>query len=234
MPSPEPCHIELPSPAIEPGEDGPRRGRARKYAQVIEKIHASAIQVFAREGPVGATTQAIADGAGLSKAQLHYYIETKDALYRDVIQDILDEWVSVFGFGDEALGPRKVLGDYIRRKMRFSFDEPLRSRIFAAEMMRGGPVALGLMGNSQRRTAQAVSVIRNWIEDGLMYPVDPLPFLFHIWAITQFYADHAEQVRMFMPGGLDGAEGRERLIEQATAQILRSAGLEPQAIDVPA
>lgn len=211
---------EIDTPA-EPAQ----RGRARKYAQVMEQIHASAIQVFAREGPAGATTQAIADGAGLSKAQLHYYIDTKDALYRDVIQDILDEWVAVFGFKDEALGPRKVLGDYIRRKMRFSLDEPLRSRIFAAEMMRGGPVALALMDNSQRRTAQAVSVIRSWIQQGLMAAVDPMPFLFHIWAVTQFYADHAEQVHMFMPGQLKSATGREHLIEQVIDQVFRVAGL---------
>lgn len=206
----------------------PQRGRARRYAQVMEQIHASAIEIFAAEGAAGATTQAIADGAGLSKAQLHYYIASKDALYREVLQNILDDWVAVFGYDDEAQGPRKVLGDYIRRKMNFSFEEPLRSRIFAAEMMRGGPVALALMGgNSGRRTWQADSVIRNWIQRGLMAPVEPLLFLFHLWAITQFYADQAEQVRLFMPGELDSADGRERLIQEVTLQIFRAAGLEP-------
>ncbi|WP_225781477.1 TetR family transcriptional regulator C-terminal domain-containing protein [Xenophilus sp. Marseille-Q4582] len=216
------------SPALAAEAQPSQRGRARKYALVMEQIHAAAIEVFAAEGAAGATTQAIADRAGLSKAQLHYYIDTKDALYREVLQNILDDWVAVFGYEDEAQGPRKVLGDYIRRKMNFSFEEPLRSRIFAAEMMRGGPVALALMGgNSGRRTWQADSVIRHWIQRGLMAPVEPLLFLFHLWAITQFYADQAQQVHLFMPGELDSAEGRERLIQEVTLQIFRAAGLEP-------
>ncbi|WP_051953614.1 TetR family transcriptional regulator C-terminal domain-containing protein [Xenophilus azovorans] len=227
--SPEELHAPAPgSEALQ------QRGRSRKYAQVMAQIHAAAIEVFASEGPAGATTQAIADRAGLSKAQLHYYIETKDALYREVIQDILDDWVAVFGYGDEALGPRKVLGDYIRRKMVFSFEEPLRSRIFTAEMMRGGPVALPLMGGSGRRTWQADSVIRNWIQAGLMAPVDPLLFLFHIWAITQFYADQAAQVHLFLPGELDSAEGRQRLIDEATLHIFRAAGIEAAPPGAPA
>jgi len=209
-----------------PGE-ARQRGRSRNYAQVIERIHESAIEVFASEGLVGATTQAIADRAGLSKAQLHYYIESKEALYRQVIQDVFDDWVAVFGYQDEAQGPRKVLSDYIRRKMQFSFDQPLRSRIFAAEMMRTGAAILTVLDSYGRRTWQADSVIRNWIQQGLMAPIDPLLFLLHIWAITQFYADQSEQVRLLIPGELESAEGRERLIREVTAQIFRMAGLEP-------
>lgn len=232
--TPSPLMDDMPS-AAGPGPDAvPQRGRSRKYAQVMAQIHEAAIEVFAREGPVGATTQAIADRAGLSKAQLHYYIDTKDALYRQVLQDILDDWVNVFGYADEAFGPRKVLADYIRRKMMFSFEQPLRSRVFAAEMMRGGPVVLGLMDGSWRRTWQCDTVIRNWIQHGLMAPVDPMLFLFHIWAITQFYADQAQQVNLLLPGQLDSAEGRERLIEEVCAQIFRAAGLAPLSPEAPA
>lgn len=209
------------------GEATPQRGRSRKYAQVIAQIREAAIEVFAQEGHAGATTQAIADRAGLSKAQLHYYIESKDALYREVLQDILVDWVRVFGDPDESLGPRKVLADYIRRKMQFSFEQPLRSRIFAAELMRGGPVALQLMDGRWRSTWASDTTIRHWIQRGLMAPVDPMAFLFHLWAITQFYADQAEQVKLMQPGKLDSEKGREWLIDEVTTQIFRMAGLEP-------
>lgn len=201
------------------------RSRSRRYAQVMAQINEAAIEVFAREGINGATTQAIADSAGLSKAQLHYYIDTKDALYRQVLHDILVDWIRVFGNVDESLGPRKVLADYIRRKMQFSFEQPLRSRIFAAEMMRGGPVALQLMDGRWRSTWASDTLIRHWIQRGLMAPVDPMAFLFHIWAITQFYAEQAEQVRLMAPGKLDSAEGREWLIDEVTTQIFRMGGM---------
>lgn len=205
-------------------EASPRR-RSRRGAQSIAAIHQAAIEVFAAEGLSGASTQAIADHAGLSKAQLHYYIASKEDLYRQVLQDIVDDWIGVFGFSDEAFGPRKVLSDLIRRKMVFSFEQPLRSRIFAAEMMRGAPVLRHMLATSKRRTEQACAVIQNWINRGLMDPLDPLALLFHIWAMTQFYADHAEQVLYFRNLRAIGAEDRKHLIDEVTAFVLKGAGV---------
>lgn len=210
------------------GDDMPApitRRPSRRRAQTLAAIHQAAIEVFASEGPSGATTQAIADKAGLSKAQLHYYIDSKEDLYRQVLQDIVDDWIGVFGFGDEAFGPRKVLGDLVRRKMVFSFEQPLRSRIFAAEMMRGAPVLRPTLGNSKRRTQQAVAVIQNWIDQRLMDALDPLALLFHIWAMTQFYADHAEQVLYFRELTRISAEERKLLIDEVTAFVLKGAGV---------
>jgi TetR/AcrR family transcriptional regulator len=202
------------------------RGRSRKYSQVLGHINQAAIEVFASEGLAGASTQAIADKAGLSKAQLHYYIESKEALYRQILQDILNDWIVVFGFADEALGPRKVLGDLIHRKMVFSFEHPLRSRIFTAEMLRGAPVLNTMMDTSKARTDQAAAVIQNWMNQGLMDKADPMLVLFHIWAVTQFYADHATQAAYFRNVAQDGDDkDRRYLIEQVTEFLLKGAGV---------
>lgn len=205
------------------------RGRSRKYTQVLGLINQAAIEVFASEGLAGASTQAIADKAGLSKAQLHYYIESKEALYRQVLQDILTDWIVVFGFSDEAFGPRKVLGDLIQRKMMFSFEHPLRSRIFTAEMMRGAPVINNMMDTSKQRTDQAAAVIQNWMNQGLMDKADPMLVLFHIWAVTQFYADHATQAAYYRNAAQQGQDkdGKDRryLIEQVTEFLLKGAGV---------
>lgn len=209
----------------EPLDAPPTRGRARKYTQLLAVIHRAAVEVFASDGLAGASTQAIADKAGLSKAQLHYYIESKEALYRQVLQGIIDDWIGVFGFSDEAFGPRKVLSDLVRRKMVFSFEHPLRSRIFTAEMMRGAPVLRPMMGHSQQRTDQAAAVIQNWIDQGLMDPVDPMLFLFHLWAVTQFYADHATQVALFRKVPESDENDRRYLIEQVTEFLLKGAGV---------
>lgn len=207
--------------AEEPRQRPPGRIRARMLAA----IHGAAIQVFARDGYEGATTQAIADAAGLSKAQLHYYIGSKEELYRTLLQEIVDDWIAVFGFADERLGPYKVLSDYIRRKMNYSFDYPERSRIYTAEMMRGAPVLRELMATSRLRTQQAAAVLLNWVEAGRMGPVDPQLFLFHVWAVTQHYADYQHQVDFFRgPSGVTPAD-REYLIREVTSFILRGAGV---------
>ncbi|MFS2165729.1 TetR family transcriptional regulator C-terminal domain-containing protein [Variovorax sp. Varisp62] len=208
------------------GEAPATRGRSRKYTQVLGLINQAAIEVFASEGLAGASTQAIADKAGLSKAQLHYYIESKEALYRQVLQDILTDWIVVFGFSDEAFGPRKVLGDLIERKMMFSFEHPLRSRIFTAEMLRGAPVIDDMMDTSKQRTDQAAAVIQNWMNQGLMDKADPMLVLFHIWAVTQFYADHATQAAYFRNVAQQGDDkDRRYLIEQVTEFLLKGAGV---------
>ena len=208
------------------GEAPATRGRSRKYTQVLALINQAAIEVFASEGLAGASTQAIADKAGLSKAQLHYYIDSKEALYRQVLQGIIDDWIGVFGFSDEAFGPRKVLSDLIHRKMMFSFEHPLRSRIFTAEMMRGAPVINDMMATSKQRTEQAAAVIQNWMNQGLMDKADPMLVLFHIWAVTQFYADHATQAAYFRDTAQQGDDkDRRYLIEQVTEFLLKGAGV---------
>lgn len=212
---------------IESDSEAPAtRGRSRKYTQVLGVIYQAAIEVFASEGLAGASTQAIADKAGLSKAQLHYYIDSKEALYRLVLQDILNDWIVVFGFSDEAFGPRKVLSDLIHRKMVFSFQHPLRSRIFTAEMMRGAPVLNTMMDTSKARTDQAAAVIQNWMNQELMDKADPMLVLFHIWAVTQFYADHATQAAYFRNVAQDGDDkDRSYLIAQVTDFLLKGAGV---------
>jgi TetR/AcrR family transcriptional regulator len=216
----------MPTEAFATPETPATRGRSRKYTQVMAVIYQAAIEVFASEGLAGASTQAIADRAGLSKAQLHYYIDSKESLYRLVLQDIVDEWIAVFGFSDEGFGPRKVLSDLIRRKMLFSFQHPLRSRIFAAETMRGAPVLRAMMdAQSGRRTHQAAAVIQNWMNQGLMQRADPLLFLFHLWAVTQFYADHAVQVAYYREMPTSDGKDQEYLIGEVTAFLLRGAGV---------
>lgn len=213
------------NPTTPPLETEPPRRASRSRALALAAIHRAAVTVFARDGYQGATTQSIADEAGLSKPQLHYYIGGKEELYRDILQGIVDDWIAVFGFADAHLGPRKVLADYVRRKLAYSFEHPERSRIFTAEVMRGGGRLRPLMDQSHRRTEQAQDVIRGWIAAGQMAPVDPLLLLFHIWAVTQHYAEYAEQVRFFHGPDVDTDAGRERVVAEVTAFVLRGAGV---------
>ena len=50
-------------------------------------------RVFARTGFNGATMAAIADEAGLPKANLHYYFGNKLDLYRAVLARTLHDWL---------------------------------------------------------------------------------------------------------------------------------------------
>jgi TetR/AcrR family transcriptional regulator len=51
-----------------------------------ERILFAATEEFASKGFFGARTQAVADAAGVNKAMLHYYFQSKENLYSEVIK----------------------------------------------------------------------------------------------------------------------------------------------------
>ena len=120
------------------------RGKATNGGRIREKnrqkIIQAAEQIFAQKGFSGATTQAIAELSKLPKANVHYYFGTKAALYKAVIANILDPWLSATNDLKDDSDPRQAMESYIRAKVMLSKNRPLASRIFANEVISGAPV----------------------------------------------------------------------------------------------
>jgi TetR/AcrR family transcriptional regulator len=197
----------------------------RSRVEIMAAIQDAAISEFATNGLDGTSTQAIAKRAGLSKAQLHYYIESKDDLYEKILNMVVTEWIDIFSFSDVSLGPSVVLGGYIRSKLNFSFDKPMLSRIFASEVMRGAPVLSALMGRPRERTKRAVKCIEQWIEQGLMRRVDPTLLMLNLWSITQHYADFEFQTRYMMRLKDGEPMDREHIIAEVTEFVMIGCGI---------
>lgn len=206
------------------GPDKLPRNTRRSREQVMTAIHAAAIAEFSESGLKGTSTQAIAARAGLTKPQLHYYIQGKEELYGELLMSVVSDWKGMFAA--DSSDPAKVLGDYIRSKLNVAFDKPEVSRIFTREVLDGGHNLEKFWPDSRRRTRQKVAVINQWIERGLMKPVDPHTLLMSIWAMTQFYADSAVQVQQLMaPRQTTWTPDRDRLVIELTTLILRGCGI---------
>jgi TetR/AcrR family transcriptional regulator len=150
--------------------------------------------------------QLIAERAGLPKANVHYYFPTKETVYRAVLEQILTHWLGALGDVSVEDDPAEVLGDYIRSKLRASFEKPAASQVFAGELLRGAPVIRSFLEGELRDWLAARSrLIEAWAARGLMDPVSPTHLFMLIWAATQTYADYAPQVRAVL--------GRDRLSE---------------------
>ena len=67
--------------------------------------------------------------------------------------------------------------------------------------------------------------LRPLVLRGLMDPVDPLLLLFNIWALTQFYSEHAEQVEFFSDRSVADPAAREEIIAQTIQFVLRGVGV---------
>ncbi len=203
-------------------EAAPGQIRVRNRAQILR----AAEQVFAEQGFRGATTAAIAARAGLPKANLHYYFGTKEALYRAVLDNILELWLNEMDEITAEREPAEALSRYIRAKVMDSKTRPHASKVFANEVIRGARAIKGfLRADLLARVEEKGRVLEAWAAAGKMDPVDPIHFFSIIWAATQHYADFDEQLKALI--------GRRKLsdgdyviaADMITRFVLRGCGI---------
>jgi TetR/AcrR family transcriptional regulator len=210
-------------------QDASNTSRARQSRErTLAAIREAAIVEFSLHGLRGTSTQAIAERAGLTKPQLHYYIKGKDELYEELLYAVLHGWSEAFVFDASSDDPRRVLTNYVRKKLDYALDNPGLSRIFTSEVLAGGrnlgkywPVAV-------ESTQQKVDLINRWIAKGLMRPLDAKLLLMQIWGMTQHYADYAVQVRVMLGLEPDAPIDREPLVRELTTFVLLGCGLAPE------
>ena len=165
----------------------------------------SALEVFARDGFRGATVDAIAAAAGMSKPNLLYYFPTKEWIYRTVLEGLLDAWLDPLRALKADGEPTREIAAYIERKIELARDFPRESKLFANEMLRGAPILEDIIqGDLKALVDEKVEVLRGWSAAGKIADVDPYHLIFAIWATTQHYADFDAQVRSIVGDG----EGR--------------------------
>lgn len=176
--------------AAEPRPAG--RPRQARIAQIL----AAAELEFAANGYEGTTTADIAARAALPKANVHYYFETKEKLYRAVLDNILALWLDEADYWIAAgRTPREALTGYIAAKIASAREKPLASRIYAGELLRGAPHIAGYLHIALRQRVQRLSaVIKSWIDGDKIHAIDPAHLLFCMWAMTQTYADFSSQI----------------------------------------
>lgn len=186
-------------------------GRVRRKNQTL--ILKAAEQDFLEHGFKGASIKSIAERAGIPRANVHYYYKNKDAIYVDILSEIIELWDSSILTCDDE--PAKVLGDYIYAKVMYSNTNPEASRIFAGEFVQGAPRLQNyLKTNFKPWVNEVKETINQWIIQGKMDDIDPLHLLFTIWGATQHYADFAPQVTTAM--------GKEKLTDNDFEQAAKT------------
>ncbi|MFC3127586.1 TetR family transcriptional regulator C-terminal domain-containing protein [Pseudoroseomonas globiformis] len=156
-----------------PCEPAPRRRAQQRLAQILN----AAEGVFAQADFRGANMAAIAAAAGLPKAILHCYFGTKEALYTELLDNILSLWLSATAPIRPEADPAFALESYIRDKMqcpgsvRWPRGSPPMKCCTGAQYLRSH-----LAGPLRRRAAEKSAVLQGWMDQGRMRPVIPLIF----------------------------------------------------------
>lgn len=200
--------------------------RAEMREETERSILDAAERVFAEKGFGGATMQAIADLCGLPKANLHYYFASKEKLYRRVVERIFNVWLEAADSFETSASPEVALRRYISRKMQLSRAYRYGSKVWANEVMHGAPIIQDYLETTLRDwTESRIRVIRRWVDEGHIRPIDPRWLLYMIWATTQHYADFAHQIETLNHGPLDEAQWQDAT-ETVCGIILRGIGLD--------
>jgi TetR/AcrR family transcriptional regulator len=182
----------------------------------------AALAVFSASGFRGATVDQIAAKAGMSKPNLLYYFRRKEDIYRALLERTLADWLEPLNRLDANGDPLIEIETYIRAKMRLSRERPEASRLFANEILHGAP-AIGDFLNGPLKTLvdEKTAIMRRWIAEDRMAPVDPHHLIFAVWATTQHYADFDVQVRAVLGDQKDHMETAENTLLRIVLDGLR-------------
>ena len=182
----------------------------------------AALNVFSTHGFRGATLDQIAQDAGLSKPNILYYFDGKEAIHIALLSRLLDAWLDPLRRLNAEGEPREELMRYIRRKLQMSREFPRESRLFANEIVQGAPRIEGFLSGELRALVdEKATVLQTWMDAGKIEPLDPYHLLFSIWAMTQHYADFEAQILMIRAGQIkDSHEGADTFVETIFTKIL--------------
>jgi len=200
----------------------PTAARIRQESRILR----AAEKVFALKGFSGTSMDAVAEIAGISKQNIIYYFPTKEALYSRVLQSILDLWMEKMAFMENPdADPATTIEAYIRSKMELSRDYPDGSRVFAHEIINGAPVLKEyLVSHLKPQFERDTALVRQWIDDGSIKPIDPEHLFFFIWASTQTYADFACQIQLLLDKPQLEQDDFDRATQLLTQMVLNGIG----------
>ena len=171
------------------------------------------LAVFSQYGFRGSTLDQVAKVAGLSKPNILYYFESKDAIYTALLTKLLENWLEPLRAVRADGDPIQELLDYAIRKLDMSQNYPSESRLFANEIIQGAPQIGDVLRSDLRALVDEMAVVINgWAAAGQIKPVDPYHLIFSIWSVTQHYADFEVQIQAIL-GDTDPFDGARAHLE---------------------
>ena len=177
----------------------PPKNLSRIQREKRSIIKQAALEVFSIYGLRGATLDKIAVLAKLTKPNILYYYASKDDIYSELLNELLDKWVAPLKDISEDGDPLEEILKYMRVKLRMSRDKPMESKLFATEILHGAPLTQDKLSTGLKEILdEKVTLINTWIAKNQLAPIDGHHLFFSIWSMTQHYADFDVQVRALL------------------------------------
>ncbi|MDR0280272.1 MAG: TetR/AcrR family transcriptional regulator [Paucimonas sp.] len=209
---------------FDPRLDAPRTASPTPADDSVRRtILDAASEAFADKGYAATRIATIAELAGLPKSNVHYYFKSKENIYAKVLEDIAPSYLSAcMPVLEDDETPIEALTHTLVRMIRLFERQPFASKVFMAELREGARRLPGeFFARWTAQTQKSLAGIRQWIDRGLLAPVDPEHALLTIWAMAQSCVSRGWQ----MPGL--SAEAMDYDVAARNAARLLLGGLIP-------
>ena len=157
--------------------------------ETARRILAAAEKNFAEHGLAGARTDAIARAAGVNKAMLYYYFQSKLRLYHAVFENLFAQASRLIQAKTPAqASPRQAITAFVDGYFDFRVAYPNYARLMQQVMVQSPGQAEWLARKYFRPGHRQLSrLIREAIAKGKFQPVDPDHAVLAILAMIVFY-----------------------------------------------
>ena len=184
-----------------------------------EQILTVAEELFAQKGFAGVRTHEIAAKAGVNKAMIYYWFNSKEQLLRAVLQKILFELIAlsqeIFA---RKLPPVEVLEEFYRGFFYYTARHRNFSRLTTMDLgSEGGYLRTMFESFFRPLFERGVKFIDNAVERGELKPVNARQLLVTIYGMTIAYFADANQVALLY--GVEDALDESLLEERLSANL---------------
>lgn len=152
-------------------------------------IKDTAKRVFFKEGKLHATTQDIADAAGINRASIHYYYRSRKLLFDKVFSEAIEEMQSkMVAVLKQDLPFRQMIEKFIEFFLLRSMDHPYLELFLVAELNTNPELKHDMLNAEEKakRRAMLELSINEEVAAGTMKPIKPEHFIVNLMSLCSF------------------------------------------------
>jgi len=159
----------------------------KKEDATYELIVNTAKRLFFKEGKFNATTQEIADAAGVNRTLINYYFRSRDALFELVLQKAIEEEEKrreMIVFSD--LPVREKLEQFIDYYFEQAKEYPYREVYMITQMNNEGVYAVKDKKHIKRLTEKFYVELEQEMDKGNIQKMEPIQFILNFISMLIF------------------------------------------------